>query len=93
MPTSEYDSDQQCVKASTKVCMLRKSYANPNDNITIGVKCINQCQYSLKIHTLQLNSLGTNTTSMKVSFDGRSVSAFSYQIPMFAADGTAIDYV
>ena len=67
-------------------CILPKQSAVKGKTYNIGVRCVRQCKYSLRVYYAPVFSLGEkNLTQFRL--EGHSTNIFEYYVPSSASDG------
>eukprot|EP00347_Sterkiella_histriomuscorum_P019514 403341342 len=86
-PTSEQDSEQQCLNTGSKICIIDNSKFKPGDVINIGIRCMEYCLYTIKILNPVLNTL-TPGTQLTQLIESRSISIYSFKPPLNSTDNS-----
>ena len=74
------------MKAGSDTCIIPKNSLTVYDVFYIGIRCINQCKYSLRAFYTTISTL-TNDVRSQFRLDGYSTNLFQYYIPSDATDG------
>mmetsp|Transcript_22972 Transcript_22972/g.22315 ORF Transcript_22972/g.22315 Transcript_22972/m.22315 type:complete len:188 (+) Transcript_22972:289-852(+) len=85
-PTNQDESDYYCMKVGSDTCVVPPSNIAFLDMFYIGIRCIEECVYDLKVMYMTTANLLDNEAYLEI-VEGHQSNLFVYSVPSSANDG------